>query len=393
MSLVPANIDLDFTAVYAGSHRVCYRIGGVGSYTCITVSCVGGTTSCLASIPIFVDNETCVDVSFDGYIQPTCIDIASSDERFPFSVLFTPSPVCKSYTVTCNTSTVTAPTITNGGTLYDPLSPPSVLFTGGGSTGATGEAVVGGGAIVSTLGVITDPGSGYVDGTYSNVDITGGTGTGAQATVIVVGGAVTSITITTVGNGYLSSDTLGLDYTDMSMGVPPATSSEFTVTTNYGVVTSITILTSGSGYTSAPNVTIGVSGGVQATATGNLAGCPSVTSTGCDGATVVIPANVLNVGDTMAVCNIGGVPAVSDVYSAVLSGNCLCTGNVATITVSGLVGEEIRYFYNRLNGGVVTGILTVGGSPSAIVDCVILDSVKFQQISDAVGNVSYGGAC
>lgn len=55
---------------------------------------------------------------------------------------------------------------------------------------------------------ITDPGSGYADGTYAYQDLTGGSGTGATATMVVLGGKVISVVINNRGSGYTVSDTL-----------------------------------------------------------------------------------------------------------------------------------------------------------------------------------------
>lgn len=393
MSLVPANINVNFTAVYVGNHRVCYRIGNSGAYTCVTVNCAGGGTACSVAIPITVDNETCTNIQFNGYVQPTCIDIASDIDQLPFSVTFVPTPSCKAYVVTCNSASVAAPTMTAGGSGYNPASPPSVLFTGGGGTGVVGVANVGTGFIISPTGTITNAGTGYTNGTFTNVNITLGTGAGAKATVVVAGGIVTSITITTVGNGYLSSDSLGLNYLNMGMGAPPAVAARFTITSDYGTVKSITITTPGSGYTTPPTILIGISGGVRATANGNLNGCTEIDSTGCNGVVGIIPANVIQVGQSVSICHVGNTPVVDAAYSISQSGNCLCVGVIATIGVSGTVGQQVRYIYNRKNGGVISGLLTVGGSPSVIIDCIVSGSLVFQSLSSAVGTVSYGGAC
>ena len=55
---------------------------------------------------------------------------------------------------------------------------------------------------------ITNPGSGYTDGTYLAQPLTGGTGTGATADITVVGGAVTSVVIVDRGQDYTVSDVL-----------------------------------------------------------------------------------------------------------------------------------------------------------------------------------------
>lgn len=61
--------------------------------------------------------------------------------------------------------------------------------------------------VVAYMGAPTG-GTLYVNGTYTNVPLTGGTGTGAQATIVVAGGSVTSVTITAVGTGYTTGDSL-----------------------------------------------------------------------------------------------------------------------------------------------------------------------------------------
>ena len=55
---------------------------------------------------------------------------------------------------------------------------------------------------------ITNPGSGYTNGTYLAQPLTGGTGTGATADITVVGGVVTSVVIVDRGQDYTVSDVL-----------------------------------------------------------------------------------------------------------------------------------------------------------------------------------------
>lgn len=388
MALVPVNIIVNFTANYAGTHRACYRLAGSGgAYTCVNVTCAVG--ACQALIPVFVDNETCVNVQYEGYVQPTCQDSASTDGRTAWSITFTPSPTCKNYAVTCNNSGVASATITDGASGYNPLSVPTVLLTGGGGAGASGTAVVGFGAITSVG--ITTGGDLYTDGTYLACDLTGGTGSGAQATVIIVGGIVTSVIITNAGTGYLSTDVL-------SVGcglVGPTTPCTLSIVSDYGTVTSITIV-SGSGYTSAPTITIAPNPGNTATATATavLSPCPAFTDNGCSGTPVVIPQGALPVGSTMSVCSISGAPALPSNFTTVLSGNCLCACTLTTIGVSGPVGTQIKYFYTNCGGAVVTGVLTVGGSPSSIIVCAVTGSVVFETLTvGTTGTISLGGAC
>jgi hypothetical protein len=69
--------------------------------------------------------------------------------------------------------------VTAVGTGY--TTAPTVTFSGGGGTGATGTAIVDGGAVVGIL--ITNAGTGYT--TAPTITFTGGGGTGATATAIV----------------------------------------------------------------------------------------------------------------------------------------------------------------------------------------------------------------
>ena len=72
-------------------------------------------------------------------------------------------------------------------------------------------------------GSITDPGSGYTDGTYAYTDLTGGSGTGATATIVVQGGEVVSVQINNRGTGYADEDAL-------TASIPGGADFEFTVT-------------------------------------------------------------------------------------------------------------------------------------------------------------------
>ena len=62
-------------------------------------------------------------------------------------------------------------------------------------------------AAISTV-TITNPGTGYTNGTYYNVNLTGGTGNSATATVVVSGGVVTSVTMINNGCYFAVGDTL-----------------------------------------------------------------------------------------------------------------------------------------------------------------------------------------
>jgi hypothetical protein len=75
--------------------------------------------------------------------------------------------------------TVVAVTMTAAGTGY--TSAPTVAFTGGGGSGATGVAILSGTTVAAV--VITNPGSGYTSA--PTVGFSGGAGSGAAATAVV----------------------------------------------------------------------------------------------------------------------------------------------------------------------------------------------------------------
>jgi len=129
---------------------------------------------------------------------------------------------------------VTAITVTNGGSGYTTAPTVTISSGGGGGTGATATAVLTNGAVTAIT--ITSAGNGYtLDPT---VTITGtGTGTGAVATAQI--GSLPTVTL--IGGGS-------------STGFVPATA--VAIVNSSGVVTGITITNHGSGYATLPNVLI-----------------------------------------------------------------------------------------------------------------------------------------
>ncbi len=100
---VPGYIQVEFTPNYNGDHRVCYRVGNAGPYTCIIVSC--NNDPCVALIePISFEDEACGPVNYQGYIQAFCEDPNTLDGAIFWSIDFVPNPKCKPYTLTCNGS-------------------------------------------------------------------------------------------------------------------------------------------------------------------------------------------------------------------------------------------------------------------------------------------------
>jgi hypothetical protein len=65
------------------------------SYVIINgISCATPTCSYNINLPIITD-EACDPLLIEGYVQPSCEAEFSLDGRIPFSVTFTPNPVCK----------------------------------------------------------------------------------------------------------------------------------------------------------------------------------------------------------------------------------------------------------------------------------------------------------
>ena len=146
-------------------------------------------------------------------------------------------------------------TITNGGSYANTGALPTVSFTGGTGSGATGTVV--GSGFINTV-TVTAGGTGYTIAPL--VTFTGG-GTGGAATAVMSAtGAIKNITVTNVGADYISAPTVSFTAT---------TGSGATATAKLTyAITDVSIIDGGSGYTTAPTVVFGGSGtGATATAT------------------------------------------------------------------------------------------------------------------------------
>ena len=88
-------------------------------------------------------------------------------------------------------------------------------------SGATNTALVTGdlgavGGPITTLD-LTDPGVGFIDGSYNNVEVysIASSGSGAELNVTVSGNVITAATVTTGGSGYRIGDTVGITTADV----------------------------------------------------------------------------------------------------------------------------------------------------------------------------------
>ncbi len=151
--------------------------------------------------------------------------------------------------------------VTNPGSGY--TTPPNVLISGGGGSGATAQALMSNGGVTGNL--FTNVGSGYIN--PPNVAITGdGTGAAATASIAVAappatGYSLAAINITNPGSGYTHA-TITID---PPLGCVPSVTSVCTTAaatasvTPPGTVIGVKVTNPGAGYTSAP--TVAFSGG------------------------------------------------------------------------------------------------------------------------------------
>ncbi|AOV60911.1 virion structural protein [Synechococcus phage S-CAM22] len=175
---------------------------------------------------------------------------------------------------------VTSIDITSPGSDYDASSPPNIVISGGGGSGATGTVTVNGSI---TEIIVTNSGTGYTSSPL--VSIVGGGGSGAAATAIVTKGVVSSILMNTNGTGYTSQPTItivggggtgaaatasvrgpvksvavtngGESYTsDPTVSLSSGSGAVAQPIVSNGRIISIAIISAGSGYTTAPEVTI-----------------------------------------------------------------------------------------------------------------------------------------
>ena len=400
MSLVPATITVNFTAQYVGPHRVCYRIVGDPSYTCTVPGgpgpgfhpiCSGGGLPCSYDIPITVDNETCTQIDYEGYVQPACESETSLNGRVPFTVSFIPDPACNGYDVTCNDSPVGTIAVTAPGSGYV-AGTFAVPLVGGGGTGATANAVIGNGEIKTISG--DGAGTGYIDGVFTGVALLpiGGAGVGQTADITVAGGVLTVITLNNPGTGNITGDTFNPNPADMG-GASPSVVEIITADTvkTVGELDEVSVTAPGSGYTSAPVVDLsGLAGGTGATATASLVGCSALIVYDCAGATAtILPTGTLQPGETYKMCG-PTLPSVPSDFSIVESSNCLCNCIEQDIQNTN-PGGTINYTYIACNGSVVTG--TLAGSASTGNVCMVDGSLSTIVNAPAVEAIVLVGPC
>ena len=392
MAPIPATMTVNFISNYAGPHRVCWRIGNSGPYDCTTiVNCLGGGNACQAIIPITVDNETCDQVDFNGYVQATCEVEGSLNGRVPFSVVFIPNPPCDKFDVICSSVSIDGYTVLNPGSGYVVGSNPAVTVVGGGGTLAAAIGIVGDGGIETWA--LSSGGTGYLGGgtgaisTVPALNITG-TGTGAEFDIIITGGVITSIALsntnTSPGTGYNIADTFEFD--NSFLGGTGAGVVVTIETVNTGKIQYIQVTSTGSGYTSVPTATVAASVGVTATVEARLGTCNQFNAgTDCSGAAIgFLPRQDL--GYIYKIC--AATAPVPPAQWTVTQDGCCYDCVTVNFANTNIPGPDRAVQVINCDGEFAELTLPTG---SSVIACVVNDS-WYWPVSDNT-TASVGAAC
>lgn len=360
MAIVTATITVDFTANYAGDHRVCFRIQGSGDpYDCSTiVNCVGGATACQAIINTPVNTTSCDGtVTFEGYVQAICEDVLSTNGRDAFTADFVPNIVCQRNEIVCARTGVASIAVTNGGQEYVfGLDTLTVIRDGGDAEvgDATASiATVGSGVINSVTGILA-AGAGYTALDVLTVTDGGGAGAGATIRVDTIGGGgtITSFTLLTNGAGYVGPFTfiggtgVGGTFDIQSGGV------DYDV---FGTILTVNVTTPGL-YSIVPTITITSGTGSGAVLTPVLADCAAYINIGNDCAAAQVDlASGLVFGETFAACIDGGLVAATPAdYDVTEVGCCIPADTVVDTCfdyhLDNLSGAPINVQYTACDG-------------------------------------------
>jgi len=371
MTPTPATMTVNWIANFAGSHRVCWRLGPSGPYDCSTVVvCAGGGNPCQAVIPIMVENNACAPSTFEGYVQATCEPLASLSGRTPFAVVFNPVPACNKYDVTCANVSVAGFTITDPGSGYLVGSNPAVTISGGGGSGALADCVVGDGGVKTWT--ITNGGAGYNGGgsaTFLNVPAVPlvGIGSGAFFDVTVTAGVVTGLVLVTPGVDFVVTDTF--EFNNVDLGGTGAGVIITVDSLNTGEIESVTLLNPGSAYTSVPVGTVDnpPALGTLATVTVLLADCTGFDfGLDCDGNAIGVVADE-PLGFVYKKCS-AVAPTPGSEWTVALNGCCYDCINA---TFSGN-STNVNISYTDCTTGELVTVLLVSGIPQTI--CVVNNS-------------------
>ena len=380
MATVTATITVDFTANYAGPHRVCFRIQGSGDpYDCSTVvNCVGGGTACQAIINTPVNTTSCDGtVVFEGYIQAECEDILSTNGRLVWTANFVPNVVCQRTELLCARGDIDTVIGNPAGQEYL-LADTLAIVRNGSDTetldGTISIASVGDG-IINTISALAAAGTGYVAAEVLTIVDGGATGAGATITIDTVGGSgeITGYTLTTNGTDYIGPFT----FTGGS-----GAGADFTITDGvdydvFGSITGVTISVGGL-YGITPTVVITTGTGSGAILEVGLDACPEIVNIGtdCNSDLLTIPAG-MNVGESFALCLDGGITGVvPSQFETSESGCCIPADTVTPpcrdFHIENLSGGLVNVAVTRCEGDV--DVIAVADSTDITV-CAIINGV------------------
>lgn len=104
------DIQISWTAGWAGPHDVCYRLQpGPATFTCQTVNCTVGVNTLVITVP----TNFCEGALYQGYILAQCSDpVDSNEDGFPdaaaqFTILIPEqADPCQPYQLTCDEASV-----------------------------------------------------------------------------------------------------------------------------------------------------------------------------------------------------------------------------------------------------------------------------------------------
>lgn len=377
MATISATITVDFTANFAGDHRVCFRIQGSGDvFDCSTiVNCVGGATACQAIIVTTVNSTSCDGtVTFEGYVQATCEDVLSLNGRLDWTADFIPNPICDRFEIACDYGAIDSIAITVPGQEYlvsDTLTAVRQVGDTKVADAILSIATVGDGVINTVTGILA-AGAGYTALDVLTVVDGGATGSGATIRVDTIGGSGEILTFTLLTNG---TDYIG----PFTFTGGTGTAGTFTITSGgvdydvFGTILTLTI-TDGGEYQIIPVITITTGTGSLAVLDAHLEDCAAFSDIGLDcSASAVHLDDGLVVDEFYATCMdpSGVTGSVPDRYIVTETGCCIPadTDLVPNTTC-------VDYHIENQSGGPITVQYTACGgietlSPS-IADTVTL---------------------
>ncbi len=300
---------------------------------------------------------------------------------------------------TTATATATISGYVDGATVGTPGSGyttvPTVTFSGGGGSGATGIAVL---TTETVTGItITNPGSGYTSA--PTITITGGGGTGAVATA-TISASVTAISVSTAGTDYNSVPYISI--AAPASGVPATA----TATVANGGVSGIQVVDGGTGYTTAPAVTV-ESGVVTALSTGSdgnnisysiLPGTASgtfklvVSYENPFTQTVAVAETFDNLSITGSTDNVtpyvNGVSQYIMIYPGNYSTNSTATSAALTGGADGTAADSD--YVGVANGVVTTGMQVFSNTNTYVIDVIAAPGVSSEAVVGALGALASG---